>query len=876
MAKTDVARPLETPSGLGLSPSGNPTLSRGRIPTARVELSSSVAPTPQLDSVEGSSRPPDADKAFFDCGVATEGSVVATSENASLCVSRSDLRSKLKYASGKRKPLTAGAKEAGALTISDAKLGLGDTPLDKYAQDVAQWVATNNGCAVLPIGVSREMRLALSHALYFVTFPDRKPDEPGGILRGYQLPGRLVEHAPGKVRGDNSKAFKERSKKQSEEAITRRRKMVVDCFFTRACAAVAVRNRNALNEQEVVRRMEEVGARATLEKAAWQLGCMNGNPLMLFKPGPTAGNLKLPDLSLALCFEQKLGLKGETAGDEMVVQTAPIRTLKDSQGAIRVSLDGAYPCRSVWTPSPGKEKGNVAYPSDSVRIIRDDTGYYLMAVPKYGQYHTERDLAFEPDEKGKKRNEGVPVCAYSVKSVGGVRSRADSFVVEEVYEFNKLMKLARDGRIYLYAIDFGRDKWLADLVYSTENKRPCKIVPTIPILANEGVAKDDALVDSRKNGSDMKTKVPLLGERCNAYITFTFNPTVARENRKVEGRSWKSYCDAFPAEKNRTIIRWPDLNADRATSCDLLRKLALPGSGNPTPSARAHLRDTQKEAFSDVANDGAAVEVSSRSAAPTPQSKNALSASNTLDEALQKVIETDGILLTDKEHIEEAIRAATYVVKDDSYNGYILKDRVFKDSDGRVEWRATQELSDSKENIRHREFCKKRFRELKGKPLCEVLSPDLAKAAEVEFTRQIEADTLVGAKTSEDFKLEKPIRVGEDFKEAVAREFRRIAYTGTMGWRKKLNRPAHEVAVGIWLAGLKPGDFGTQSASPNAKLGETCVATTPRKRGYATTTFRPVVPSEGQKKRLKTLDALLAEGLVTQEEYATKKAEILG
>ena len=37
---------------------------------------------------------------------------------------------------------------------------------------------------------------------------------------------------------------------------------------------------------------------------------------------------------------------------------------------------------------------------------------------------------------------------------------------------------------------------------------------------------------------------------------------------------------------------------------------------------------------------------------------------------------------------------------------------------------------------------------------------------------------------------------------AVAREFRRIAYTGTMSSRQKLNRPAHEVAVGIWLAGL--------------------------------------------------------------------------
>ena len=93
-------------------------------------------------------------------------------------------------------------------------------------------------------------------------------------------------------------------------------------------------------------------------------------------------------------------------------------------------------------------------------------------------------------------------------------------------------------------------------------------------------------------------------------------------------------------------------------------------------------------------------------------------------------------------------------------------------------------------------------KEQKGKPLVEVLSPDLAKEAEIEFTRQIEADTLVDAKTPKTFKLDSPIKVTDDFKEAVAREFRRIAYTGTMGWRKKLNRPAHEVAVGIWLAGL--------------------------------------------------------------------------
>ena len=59
--------------------------------------------------------------------------------------------------------------------------------------------------------------------------------------------------------------------------------------------------------------MTEIDARATIEKAAWQRGFMEGKPLIQFKPGPMAGIGKLPDLSLTLAFENRLGLKGETA-----------------------------------------------------------------------------------------------------------------------------------------------------------------------------------------------------------------------------------------------------------------------------------------------------------------------------------------------------------------------------------------------------------------------------------------------------------------------------------------------------------------------------------------------------------------------------------
>ena len=816
------------------------------------------------------------------------------------------------------KSITALSKEDVAkVRTSDAKLGLGDTPLDKYVQDVAQWVAANNGCAVLPVGASRELRLALSHALFFVTFPDRKPDEVGGILRGYQLPGRLVEHVTGKLRGDNLKAIKERVQKQSEEATARRRKMIVDCLFTRACTAVLLRNNGSVlerrsqggfgtqspsanaelgetcaattpppdgvgyaattfrpasspnpdaqnagkafsdcgvgatddensnravvatsenasscvsrsdlrskgvqkvTEQTIVPLMESIGARQIIEKAAWQRGFMEGNPLNQFKAGPTAGIGKLPDLSLALAFESRLGLNGETANaTDLLVQTTPIRSLKESQGAIRESIAGVYQCRSSWTPSPGKDKGFVAYPADAVRILRDEGRYYLMSIPKYGLYKYNRDLVFEPDQPGKKKSKSVPIYAYSFKSVGNVRSRSDSFAVEEVLDVNKVMKLARDGRLILYSIDFGADKWLADIVFSKENKQPCKIVPTIPILAPLDVGKKDALPEGRKSGTDVVTKLAVTSEAAQAFITFTFNPTVARDNKKVEGRSWKSYLDAFPAEAHRTIIRWPD-------------------SGTQIANA---IRN--KRPFSDVATTG-------RNTDPTPQSENGQLAS--LEEALQKVIETDGVLLTDKEHLDEAIRAATYVVprcgnwakrsrgvategsvvaaqvspnsayaegicvqnNPNAYNGYILKDRVFKDTDGRAEWRKekTEEyvsgLNDKQKKNRAALNAKyeAQRKEQKGKPLCEVLSPDLAREAEIEFTRQIEADTLVDAKTPKTFKLESPIKVTDDFKEAVAREFRRIAYTGTMGWKQKLNRPAHEVAVGIWLSRLAP------------------------------------------------------------------------
>ena len=311
---------------------------------------------------------------------------------------------------------------------------------------------------------------------------------------------------------------------------------------------------------------------------------------------------------------------------------------------------------------------------------------------------------------------------------------------EERLDFNKITGLARDGRVYLYSLDVGGDKWLFDAVYSAENKRPCRIVPTIPQLFQQGSAAKTC--QSRKqNGMNITTDVPVEAEAAVAKIMFVFNPTVPRDGRKREGRSWKAYCDAHHGDAGRETVVWPTGEA------------------------------TEK----------------------------------TLKDAVLRVVKADGVLLTDESHLDAALDGMEYVVAqtDDphgiggAYRGYMLSDRVFKSSDGRDEWRAATK-GDAKPDGKAQD---KRL-EMSGKPLCEVLSPKVVAEAEKEFSKLIEAEALSDKKTAKFFTLEAPIVIGRKFKAMVAREFRRVVYTGTMGWRQQLVRPSHEVALGIWLARL--------------------------------------------------------------------------
>ena len=108
------------------------------------------------------------------------------------------------------------------------------------------------------------------------------------------------------------------------------------------------------------------------------------------------------------------------------------------------------------------------------------------------------------------------------------------------------------------------------------------------------------------------------------------------------------------------------------------------------------------------------------------------------------------------------------------------------------------------------------------------------------------------------FTLESPIVIGDEFKDMVAREFRRVAYTGTMKYSLQIVRPAHEVALGIWLARLEvKGEVG----NGKRKIGE---------RGAGNGEREERALTQEQKNRLAQLDALLAEELSSPRTSTTQ------
>ena len=421
------------------------------------------------------------------------------------------------------------------------------------AASAARRVAETNGCAVVAADAPPALVRALADALFYVTFPDRAPDAPGGLLRGYLLPGRLLAHAPGRVRGDDV-ALQAATRAKADARLVVRRALVTETLLRRVVAVCAARFGCAPTEMRA--RIEAAGGRALLEKAAWARGFMEGNALAQFAPSPAAGALKLPDSSLAFAFTHLLRIEGTAprgsgalaaSPPSRLVQTARIRPLSETIRATRQTFTVRCGVRQFLKLVPGDQDTRDTHdtqdqaplrpsPSSSPSpftshlspfVLRDGPRYYLLAFPPYAAYRHARDLAAD-------ETTAVSITAYRLVSVDGARARGNMRVEEERLDWRKVTRLARQGRVHLAALDFGPMRWLADATWTAANHAPCAITAS---FAEDGAGR--------------------------LACTFTVNPFAHPGGRKVAARSWAAYLAAYPDEASRPTIRWP---ADRSAT----------------------------------------------------------------------------------------------------------------------------------------------------------------------------------------------------------------------------------------------------------------------------------------------------------------------
>ena len=375
------------------------------------------------------------------------------------------------------------------------------------AEDAARWVVENDGSVVLPADCPDELRFAVMRALFFVTFPDRPLTAKGGLLNGYQLPGRMLVRSQKGVRGGNASIANEKIREVRVKLSDDRRGHVVETLFARTRDAIA--GRNGLERGETERLLDSVGCRATLEKAAGELGLLEGNRLALF----TTGELALPDLSLAVAFEQKLGLESPNWKPKRLVQTTRIKPVEECRNYRREAFTRTYPIE----PIAGKRKlrgRRGGWIEDRRWIAKDDTGWYLIAYAK-DCGSISKVLRFNGD--------GVEVKAMRFVS-DSLRARTNMRIETTSFEFNALMKLARAGHVGVWRVDVKNDGQFWNDLWSERNAAPCAVV-----------AK--------------------LGE-IDRYLSvgFTVGARFKRDGRKTEGREINAYLDAWPEDASKPRV----------------------------------------------------------------------------------------------------------------------------------------------------------------------------------------------------------------------------------------------------------------------------------------------------------------------------------
>ena len=646
------------------------------------------------------------------------------------------------------------------------------------AENAARWVVENDGSVVLPADCTDELRFAVMRALFFVTFPDRPITAKGGLLNGYQLPGRMLVRSQKGVRGANISVANEKTAGQRKQMLDDRRAYVVQTLLGRAKRVLS--ERNALAEDEVGRLLDSVGCAETLANAAQSLGLFEKQKLSLF----TTGEATLPDLSLAVAFEQKLGLESPNWKPKRLVQTTRIKPVEECRNYRRETFTRTYPIE----PITGKRKlrgRRGGWIEDRRWIARDDTGWYLIAYAK-DCGSIDKILRFN--------GEGVEIKAMRFVS-DSLRARTNMRIETKRFEYNALMKFAFAGHVGVWRVDVKNDGQFWRDLWSEKNCAPCSVVAKLGIevvgtqvanatrdkrafsnVANDGFASANptpqlenaqlasnvaAQLDSVEGSSQLAAK----GKREVLVVEYTVGARFKRDGRKTEGREINAYLDAWPEDAEK------------------------PRCGG-----------------------------------------------------FREAIEKDGILVAPRRRMPELIELAKYVVTDDGLKGYQIWDRVFWD-DGSGERKFGRSeittffkkygmnkdmLDEFKQLVESDEIFKKcedlnadRLRDTQKEAFSDVARPLATSLREAPFGRATLADArriptarvessssvaptpqsknALSASKRTDAPSQSQIPIPQSL---IEREFGRIVVTGTMGWRRQIRRPAHELAVGIWLARL--------------------------------------------------------------------------
>lgn len=293
------------------------------------------------------------------------------------------------------------------------------------------------------------------------------------------------------------------------------------------------------------------------------------------------------------------------------------------------------------------------------------------------------------------------------------------------------------------------------------------------------IAKDDTgwyLIAAKKDDNAHYNRAKFAGEGIELKaMRFASDSLQARTNMRIETTSFEfnalmklalaGHVGVWRVDVRGDGQFWSDLWSERnAAPCAVVAKLGIREEGK---GKRAEVLEVDYTVGARFKRDGRKTEGREINAYldawPEDAAKPRVG-------GFREAIEKDGILVAPRQRMPELIELAKYVVIDDGLRGYQIWDRVFWDDGSGARKTKRPELT----------------------TFAQKYGPDKDKLS--EFEHQILSDKIFASSNSHS-----PIPIPQSL---LQREFGRIVITGTMAWRRQMGRPAHEVALGIWLAGL--------------------------------------------------------------------------